>query len=239
MTRTLILMFGCLCAVGLARAQTPTDAADYPVPLTEGKPYIHVIHDGRSIKIQRIQDPEFELKGYYAKTARKCPPFCLHAIEAAPGVKTYGEVEVFDFMEGKLRDGTGMLIDSRTEEWFKKATIPGAVNVPFDRLALEPGDPKWAEYFKQFGVKPREADGLVEKTLAGLGLAKDPLKTEKWDFTDAKDLLLFCNGPACDQSPREIQSLLAAGYPASKLFYYRGGMQLWQMWGLTTVVPGQ
>jgi hypothetical protein len=65
MRRTLILLFGCLSMVGLARAQTPTDAADYPVALTEGKAHIRVTHGGGSVKIQRIQDPEFELKGYF------------------------------------------------------------------------------------------------------------------------------------------------------------------------------
>ncbi len=244
MKRTLTLMTGCLAVLGTAAAQTPAPAAapeatEVRAPLVAGKPFLHVIHEGRSVKVQRIQDPEFELKGYYAKTARKCPPFCLHPMEAAPGVRTVGEVEVFAFMEGKLRDGTGMLIDSRTDEWYKKGTIPGATHIPFDRLALEPSDPKWGEILKPFGVKPRGEDDLVQRTLGTLGLASDPLKTAKWDFTEAKDLMLFCNGPACDQSPREIQSLVSVGYPASKLNYYRGGMQDWQMWGLTTVVPGQ
>ena len=37
------------------------ESADYPVPRQEGKPYLHVLHDGASIRVQRIQDPEFEL----------------------------------------------------------------------------------------------------------------------------------------------------------------------------------
>jgi rhodanese-related sulfurtransferase len=234
-----MLFFGSLVALGVARGEAPADSAEYPVPLVAGKPYLHVVHDGRSVKVQRIQDPDFELKGYYAKTARQCPPFCLHPMEAAPGVETVGEVEVFAFMEDKLRDGAGALIDSRTDEWYKKGTIPGAIHVPFDQLDLAPSDPKWADILKPFGVKPRGTEGVVQQALGALGLADDPLKTAQWDFTDAKDLLLFCNGPACDQSPREIRSLMSVGYPASKLFYYRGGMQMWQMWGLTTVVPEQ
>ena len=235
----LMLLLGCLALIGSVRAQTSSDAAEYQVPLVAGKPYLHVIHEGRSVKVERVQDPEFELRGYYAKTSRKCPPFCLHPMTAAPGVETVGEVEVFDFMETKLRDGTGMLIDSRTEEWYKKGTIPGSVHIAFDSLALDPGDPKWADILKQFGVNPRSSESLVDRAKRALGLAGDPLKTDKWDFGEAKDLILFCNGPACDQSPRAIRSLLSVGYPASKLFYYRGGMQAWEMWGLTTVVPGQ
>ena len=58
-----------------------------------------------------------------------------------------------------------------------------------------------------------------------------------YDFSEAKDLLLWCNGPWCDQSPRAINALIAEGYPPEKLRYYRGGMQLWKIFGLTTIQP--
>ena len=41
-------------------------------------------------------------------------------------------------------------------------------------------------------------------------------KTEHWDFTAAKDLVVWCNGPACGQSPRAIRGLLDAGYPGTR-----------------------
>jgi hypothetical protein len=50
---------------------------------------------------------------------------------------------------------------------------------------------------------------------------------------------MFCNGPWCDQSPRALKNLVLLGYPPHKLNYYRGGMQLWQLLGLTAVVPEQ
>jgi hypothetical protein len=50
-------------------------------------------------------------------------------------------------------------------------------------------------------------------------------------------LVIFCNGPTCDQSRREISGLLSVAYPAERIFYYRGGMQMWGLWGLATVVP--
>ena len=55
------------------------------------------------------------------------------------------------------------------------------------------------------------------------------------------ELQTYCSpgGPACGQSPRAIRGLLDAGYPGDKIRYYRGGMQMWQLWGLTTVVPQQ
>jgi rhodanese-related sulfurtransferase len=207
------------------------------IPLVEGKPFLHVLADGESIKVERIQDPSYELTGYFAKTARKCPPFCIHPMDAAPGVKTVGEVELFNFMEGPVRDGTGILVDARTPQWFEKGTIPGAVNIPFTAFPKDPRAPEWAKLMERLGAKPRGEIGQVERTLEEWGLADNALKTAQWDFTGAKDLVLFCNGPACDQSPRAIVALRGAGYPAQKLFYYRGGMQLWQLWGLTTYVP--
>lgn len=56
-----------------------------------------------------------------------------------------------------------------------------------------------------------------------------------WDFTNAKTLVLFCNGPWCEQSPTNIRTLLRMGYPANKLKWYRGGIQSWEQFGLTTV----
>ncbi|MDF1873231.1 MAG: rhodanese-like domain-containing protein, partial [Vannielia sp.] len=43
------------------------------------------------------------------------------------------------------------------------------------------------------------------------------------------------NGPWCGQSPTAARRMIEAGYPADKIYYYRGGMQMWQMLGLTVV----
>ena len=208
------------------------------IPLVDGKDYVHVVHEGRSVKVVRVQDPDYELKGYFAKTIRPCPPFCIGAMEVDPQVDTVAEVEVFNFMEGELRDGTGVLIDARTPEWFQRGTIPGSVNFPFTTLTKDEDDPGMVEILQGFGAKRRVNVGVVERKLEEFGLLDGELKSDKWDFSDARKLMLWCNGPACGQSPRAIQGLLAVGYPPSKLKYYRGGMQLWQLWGLTTVVPG-
>lgn len=207
-------------------------------PLNEDKPYVHVVHQGRSIKVQRVQDPDYELKGYFAKTVRKCPPFCLQPMTPAPGIKTIGEVEMFDFLETDLRDGTGMLIDARTPSWYAKGTIPGSVNIPFSVLSKAPGDPEMIASLERFGATERSGEpGFFETLMRDWGLNDDPYLTEDWDFTQAKKLVIWCNGPECGQSPRAIRGLLAAGYPEERILYYRGGMQLWQLWGLTTVVP--
>ena len=212
-------------------------AATADVLLYDGKPYLHVIHEGRSIKIQRIQDPGYELKGYFAKTARKCPPFCIQPIAVDPAVRTVGEIELFHFMENDLREGRGVLIDARTPSWHRKGTIPGSVNYPFTLFTQDENAGERDAILREFGAKPRQQPGLLEKTMQELGLSDKRYLTDLWDFTEAKTLVVWCNGPACGQSPRAIEGLISAGYPADKIFYYRGGMQMWQLWGLTTVIP--
>ncbi len=210
--------------------------ADF-VPLTKDKPYLYVIHEGTSVKIQRIQDPNYELSGYYAKTIRKCPPFCIQPITPDPRVGVIGEVEVFNFLENLHRNGKGLLIDARTPSWFSKGTIPGAINIPFTKLTKGPDSLETAAILERLGAKEREDVGFFTGLLERWGWIDTKYLTEDWDFTEAKELVLFCNGPACGQSPRAIRGLLAAGYPGDKIHYYRGGMQMWELWGLTTVVP--
>jgi rhodanese-related sulfurtransferase len=55
------------------------------------------------------------------------------------------------------------------------------------------------------------------------------------DFSQAKTLVLYCNGPWCGQTPSSIEALLDLGYPANRLKWYRGGMQAWQGLGFPIV----
>jgi rhodanese-related sulfurtransferase len=55
-----------------------------------------------------------------------------------------------------------------------------------------------------------------------------------WNSENAKTLVLYCNGAWCGQSPTNVRQLLAVGYPAYKLKWYRGGMQSWKSLGLPT-----
>lgn len=55
------------------------------------------------------------------------------------------------------------------------------------------------------------------------------------ELTPASVAVLFCNGPQCAATPSAIHTLLAAGYPAEMLLYYRGGMHDWMTLGLPTV----
>ena len=56
----------------------------------------------------------------------------------------------------------------------------------------------------------------------------------KYDFTEAKTMVLFCNGSWCSQSPNMIKKLIAIGYPTKKLKWYRGGMHDWLNLSMTS-----
>ncbi len=189
--------------------------SDYEVKITEDIPYVEVNHQGVMVKITRVQDTENRLIDDFSKTSRPCPPFCIHPIEASPGVRTIGEIELLEFLKKYATSENGLLVDARMPEWYESETIPGSVNIPFvifTKLTTKRG-----------------------RILELLGAVKD--KSGKYDFTNAKELSLFCNGPWCDQSPRAIKGLIKVGYPPEKIAYYRGGMQLWKLFGLTTVLP--
>jgi rhodanese-related sulfurtransferase len=102
-----------------------------------------------------------------------------------------------------LQDPEAVVVDSRTRDWFDGGTIPGAINIPYTFIVDE---------LAQLGCEPG-FDG--------------------WDCQDAKRAALFCNGVWCGQSPTAIRAMISAGYPADRIYYYRGGMQIWRMLGLT------
>jgi rhodanese-related sulfurtransferase len=207
------------------------------VKLTSSQDYVEVVSQGNLIRVQRIQDQDHVLDGGFSKTSRKCPPFCIQPMSAGEGVTTVGQLELFAFMEEDLLDESGVIIDARTPSWYSRGTIPGSVNIPFTIFSLNPNDEKLINAMQTLGAKRRYETGVFEQIIEALGFMSGDQKTDTWDFTAAKDLILWCNGPWCGQSPRAISGLLKIGYPASKINYYRGGMQVWQSLGLTVTVP--
>jgi rhodanese-related sulfurtransferase len=181
------------------------------VEIKEGLPYIEVEADGKTYKIQRVQEPDTYLTNTFALTSRPSPPFFIEPFEVTEGVETYGELEVLEFISKKR----GVFIDARLKNWFEKSAIPSAVNMPF----------------KLFLSDTPERDTIL-KDLGGIKSGSGA-----WDFAAAKTILLYCNGAWCGQSPTAINALIEIGYPKSKMKYYRGGMQAWQLLGLTTIVP--
>jgi rhodanese-related sulfurtransferase len=218
-----------------------SNAAALDVKLTDYLAYLEVEHSGEQVRIQRIQDTNNVLQDGFAKTSRKCPPFCIQPMTAAPGVSTVGEAEIFRFMERELADGSGMIVDARTPSWYQKGTIPGSVNIPFTEFVGDVNAAETVSTLEQLGGVQRGEVSWVtrsfEKLMATFGLFGSDQKTDSWDFSDAKQVVFWCNGPWCGQSPRAIEGLLSHGYPPEKVYYYRGGMQMWKVLGLTVVMP--
>lgn len=206
------------------------------VNITSTISYVETVHNGKNIKIQRNQDQESHLDGAYTKTSRKCPPFCVQPMKVDRRVETVGELEVLEFIREKLNRGTGILIDARTESWYQQGTIPGSINIPFQTFAEGSSDAVKGAALVKLGVKM--LDGAKETSLMDYfnGLFGDYSDVKgNLDFSDAKEIMLWCNGIWCGQSPAAIHGLLKIGYPPEKIFYYRGGMQAWLSLGLTVV----
>ncbi|WP_320036387.1 rhodanese-like domain-containing protein [Halarcobacter sp.] len=132
------------------------------------------------------------------------------------GVKTVAEIEVLDFIENRSSKDKNkyVLVDSRTNDWFQAGTIPSAVNIPYDELTYdEDFELEYERAYELLGVK------ILEKN--------------KYDFSDAKTAIFFCNGAWCAQSPRAIKQLVKIGYPKEKILWYRGGIASWAGLSLT------
>ncbi len=180
------------------------------VKITPNMSYLYVYHKGKAVKIHRIQDTKNKLTGEYAKTYRPGHP--IQPIRVDPKVRTIGEVELLKFLKEKVNAKKGVLIDLRSRDYYKKESIPGAVNIPFKVI----NDPdKMEKILRVFGAK-RLADGTL-------------------DASKARDVAVYCHGLWCSKSARFIKKLLELGYPPEKILYYRGGFQMWKILGFTTV----
>ena len=195
-------------------------AADLAVGITRSMAKFEGTLNGEKVTIMRNQNQSATVNPAFAKTSRKCPPFCIQPILLSPGVETIGELEIIDYLKKMAAgDDSIVLIDSRTPDWVAKGTIPGSVNIPWTKLNPSKGaDPISVSELLTGRFGAREMEGL-------------------WNFDGAKTLVLFCNGMWCGQSPNNISNLLRFGYPAHRIKWYRGGMQDWESLGLTSVKP--
>lgn len=181
------------------------------VNLTKDIPSIDITVKGEKVTISRNQDSNHKLNNQYSLTSRLSPPFEIQPYTVAEGVKTISELEIFTFMQEELKKG-GLIIDARLTHWFNQSTIPTAINIPFTSIV----DYKKTNIFKKFSVT---------------------IKKGKLDFSKAKKVLIFDNGPWCPQASEAIKDLIKLGYPKEKILYYRGGMQYWSILGLHYAYP--
>jgi rhodanese-related sulfurtransferase len=192
-----------VCRAIVAALVAATPLAAEPVMLRPGEPRVTVLTADGPFVIEREQDNAAVIEGEWAQVARPCPPFCIQPMTPAEGVETIGELELLDVLQNE----EVLVLDSRTHDWWKDGTIPGAESLPWNQVV----------------------DRLSE-----LGCEPD---FEGWDCSEARQVVLFCNGLWCGQSPTAIRAMIAEGYPPERIRYYRGGMQSWRLLGLPVMQP--
>ncbi len=210
----------CLVIAALGASVTTWASGPQPVNITAQVPRVTVMHQGQAVTIERNQDPDNMIDPDYSMTSRPCPPYCVQPMHLAPGVETIGELELIDYLGKAGKDGPVLVIDSRDRDWLvRSGIIPGATHLPWTDLHPGQTDP----------------EKIAETLILRFGATR---LGSLWNFESAKTLVMYCNGPWCGQSPTNIKQLLAMGYPAHKLKWYRGGMQVWKSLGFNTVPVG-
>ena len=192
------------------------------IEIDEKKVVIKRVHDDECKKINGA-DPENIWTGNYANS--KLPESCVKKFVTTVGVitpmqinekvKTIGEVEVINFIEDSQDNDNLLLIDARLPDWYLQMTIPTAENIPFTYFDKNKYPDDFYDVLEMIGV--------------------EEVSKDKYDFKNAKELVLFCNGAWCPQSTFAIRNLIKIGYPQEKLKWYRGGMYSWKMLNLTTI----
>ena len=150
----------------------------------------------------------------FAVRPEGCDAICLTPQRVSRQISTLGEREVIHFVTSAVSAGKGLLIDARTQDRRAVGFIPGSVNVP--AALIDDTNPYLPKILEVLGARP-----------AGSG----------FDFDGALPIVVFDDGPMTRDAAGFVTALLATGYPADKVSYYRGGMQVWSALGLSFDTP--
>ena len=124
-----------LALLTLLALPAPLAATALEVNITRDLGEFTVQHGTREVRVMRNQETDNVIDFDYALTSRPCPPFCAQPMRAAPGVETIGEVELVAFMRTRLADGSGVLIDARTPDWFERGLVFNWSPIPTPALS--------------------------------------------------------------------------------------------------------
>lgn len=197
----------CALAIGFAM---PVFAQD--VQITSDLMHVDATISGKAYQFVRSQDQAAHIDPAYALTSRACPPNCIAPMQSAPGVVSLGELELLSILRGDISEGSALLIDVRAPKQFALGHIPAAVNMP--AATIQADNPFRNEILQALGAT--EADG-------------------QWRFDNVLTLVLYDDGPWVDEAGQVVRDLLSVGYPAERIKYYRGGLQMWLLFGFNTI----
>ena len=167
--------------------------------------------NGQEFVISRTSTPNPTTLTAITHANSNCPAPRLSPMAVAENVPTLGELDVIQFMSAEVASGDGLLIDARLPADRAAGFIPASVNIP--AATVSPDNPYRDEILMALGAE--QFQGI-------------------FNFNDVISLVVFDSGLATQDAPTLITDLLSAGYPADKIAYYRGGMQVWATLGLTT-----
>lgn len=168
------------------------------------------IFNGERVKIARDNANAARFATTFAKAEGTCGAACIAPMEVAPGVKTLGENEVLDFLVTQVAGNQGLMVDARAPSNRTQGFIPGSVNLPHS--TLEAANAYRGDILLALGA--REFEGT-------------------FNFTDARQLLVYDAGPSSNEAALLVGNLLDVGYPPEMISYYRGGMQVWAVLGFS------
>ncbi|MEM7520595.1 MAG: rhodanese-like domain-containing protein [Pseudomonadota bacterium] len=176
--------------------------------MTEAK--ASFIFNGERIKISRDNPQAAQYAMQFAAARGSCGAPCIAPMQAAQGVPTLDELSVLTFLTERVAGNYGLMVDARLPQDRALGFIPGTVSLPHETVA---GNNSFrSEILRALGA--REFSGV-------------------FNFADARELLIYDGGPSTDDAGKLVRNLLEAGYPAEKLSYYRGGMQVWSVLGFS------
>jgi rhodanese-related sulfurtransferase len=193
---------------------------------------VQTTHQGKNILVERKQygeclniptTPDLLYNNSYIN--KKVPSTCkktfltslgiLQPISIDKDIKTVGELEVLAHIKKVEKEPEKyILVDARKANWYNYITIPSSINLPYDEIEYDEDFKEDFEYMLKILNIKKHKNGL--------------------DFSKAKTALIFCNGSWCVQSSKAIFKLIQLGYPKNKLLWYRGGIQDWLSYGMTT-----
>lgn len=177
---------------------------------TSASAQVSFMFDGARIEIAPNSPNAATHAARFAALAPSCNPDCIVPLIAAVGVETVIEPDVLEFLINAVAENQGLLVDARMPDARALGYIPGSVSLPFETLA--PENAFRDDILKALGARAFE---------------------DVFNFVDAQNLVVFDNGPSQNDAGILISHLLEAGYPADRIRYYRGGMQVWSVVGLT------
>ncbi len=123
-------------------------------------------------------------------------------------------------------DEPGLVMVDATWGTIQPIALPGVETV---------GELETIEHLRRGGrlIDTRQPDQVARGTIPGAEAIRHQEIVERLgDPAGDEPIVLFCNGPQCAATPQAVDALLSAGWPASRLRYYRGGIHDWVTLGL-------